>query len=46
MKNSGRRDRAKKTNDFLVAAVFLITIINIFVASFTTTDTTIKKENE
>ena len=38
MKNKGRRIRAKKTNDYLVGGVFLITIINVFVASFTITE--------
>lgn len=35
MKNKGRR--ASWTNDFLVVGVFLVTVINVFAASFTTT---------
>ncbi|CAD7081091.1 unnamed protein product [Hermetia illucens] len=39
MKNRGRRDKLNRTNDFLVGGVFMITVINVFVASFTTTET-------
>lgn len=35
MKNKGQR--ANWTNNFLVTGVFLVTVINVLVASFTTT---------
>lgn len=38
MKIKGRKDRADRTNDYLVGGVFLVTVINVFVASFTITD--------
>lgn len=38
MKIRGRKDRADRTNDFLVGGVFLVTVINVFVASFTMTE--------
>lgn len=38
MKIKGRRERASRTNDFLVIGIFLITVINVFVASFTITE--------
>lgn len=38
MKIKGKRERADRTNDFLVVGVFLVTVINVFAASFTMTD--------
>lgn len=38
MKIRGNGDRASKTNDFLVGGVFIVTVINVFAAAFTTTD--------
>lgn len=38
MKIKGRKERADRTNDYLVGGVFLVTVINVFVASFTITE--------
>lgn len=39
MKNRGKnKERMNRTNDFLVGGLFLITVINVFAASFTMTE--------
>lgn len=37
MKKRGKRNHVDKTSDFLVSGVFLVTVINVLAASFTTT---------
>lgn len=38
MKRKGDHDKANIINDYLVAGVFAVTVINVFAAAFTTTD--------
>lgn len=38
MRHKGRNQRADNANNFIVVGVFLITLTNVFVASFTTLD--------
>lgn len=38
MKNRGKKNQASRTNEFLVGGVFLVTVINVFVAAFTITN--------
>lgn len=38
MKRKGDHDKANIINDYLVAGVFVVTVINVFAAAFTTTD--------
>lgn len=41
MKTSGNRERAKMIRHYITGAIFLVTLVNVFAASFTTTDSPI-----